>query len=726
MSNENSNQSSVAAQPPAGAARRGPGGGGGGPFRGGGGMGAPVQKAQDFKGTLRRLVQLLAPERSRLFMMLAFILLGVTLSVIGPRILGNATNVLFEGFVGRMLAQMGVPAGTPGAQVVEHLRAQGQDQMANMLSAMPNVVSGESINFTRLGEILLLVIGIYIASFLLNWIGNRIMTTAVQNTMLRLRQQVEYKLHRVPLSYIDSQERGEILSRVTNDIDNVAQSMTQSFAELVRSALMVVGVLVMMFSINWQLAAIALVTVPLAGFITMQIAKRSQPQFVEQWASTGRLNSHIEEMFTGQSLVKVYGQRQASADKFAVENEALFTSSQKAQAISGTIMPTMGFVGNLNFVIIAVVGGLKAASGGLTIGGIQAFIQYSRQFTQPISQIASMMNMLQSGVASAERVFGLLDAPDQSEDPTDPDRLGEVRGRVVFDDVSFSYVPEKPLIEHLDLVAEPGETIAIVGPTGAGKTTLVNLIMRFYDVNDGRITLDGIDIRDLTRQDLRSRIGMVLQDTWLFKGTIEDNLKYGVNRSITEEEFLAATKACHVDSFVRTLPDGYQTKLDGEGSSLSAGEKQLLTICRAFLADPEILILDEATSSVDTRTEVLVQQAMNALRSGRTSFVIAHRLSTIRDADKIVVMEDGHIVEVGNHDQLLAEGGAYARLYQSQFEAAAVEEEAEEPDPTTDMIAQVVANRQAHKGRRTTGPGRNRDGTVGTGTRRHPVVVYRE
>ncbi|MDR2702875.1 MAG: ABC transporter ATP-binding protein/permease [Cellulomonadaceae bacterium] len=652
-----------------------------------------MQKAQNFKGTLLRLIGFLGPEKNRFILMLAMIACGVTLSVIGPRILGSATNVLFEGFVGRMLGQMGVPPGTPASTVVEMLRGQGQEQMANMLSAMPNVVAGSSIDFHALGRILAGVIGLYLLSFLFNWMGNRIMTRAVQNTMLRLRQQVEFKLHRVPLSYIDSQERGEILSRVTNDIDNVAQTMTQSFAELFRNILMVVGVLIMMFTINWQLALIALVTVPLAAFFTMQIAKRSQPQFVEQWASTGRLNSHVEEMFTGQSLVKVYGQRAASAAKFQVENESLYESAQKAQAISGTIMPTMGFVGNLNYVIIAVVGGLKVASGGLTIGGIQAFIQYSRQFTQPISQIAAMMNMLQSGVASAERVFELLDAPDQVLEAENPTRLENVRGRVEFDDVSFSYSPDKPLIENLNLVAEPGETIAIVGPTGAGKTTLVNLIMRFYDVNSGRILLDGVDIRDMTRYDLRSRIGMVLQDTWLFRGTIEDNLKYGVKRPISEEEFLAATKACHVDSFVRTLPDGYKTKLDGEGASLSAGEKQLLTICRAFLADPEILILDEATSSVDTRTEVLVQQAMNALRSGRTSFAIAHRLSTIRDADKIVVMANGHIVEVGNHNELLEQGGAYARLYQSQFEAAVLDEAAVEVDPANAIVAQVMANR---------------------------------
>ena len=656
--------------PPVGAVRGpgGPAGGPGGGFRGGAGMGAPVQKAQDFRGTLGRLISYLGPERPRVVLVLALSVVSVVLSVMGPRILGNATNVLFEGVVGNMMAQFGAPVGTPAAAMAQTLRDSGQEQLAAMLGGVPNAVAGVGVNFARLGEILLWVIGLYVLSFLFGWLSNRIMVGAVQNTMRRLRDQVEWKLHRVPLSYIDSQERGEILSRVTNDIDNVAQTMTQTFAQLITSVLMVVGVLIMMFTIDWQLALIALITVPLAAFITMQIAKRSQPQFVEQWAATGRLNSHVEEMFTGQSLVKVYGQRTAAAQKFAVENDALYNSSRKAQAISGTIMPTMGFVANLNYVIIAVVGGLKVASGNLGVGDVQAFIQYSRQFTQPITQIASMMNMLQSGVASGERVFSLLDAPDQTPEPASPIKLGAVRGRVVFDDVSFAYTPDKPLIEHLNLVAEPGETIAIVGPTGAGKTTLVNLILRFYDVDGGRITLDGVDIRDMTRQDLRSRIGMVLQDTWLFKGTIEENLKYGVRRPITEAEFLAATQACHVDAFVRTLPDGYQTVLDDEGSSLSAGEKQLLTIARAFLADPEILILDEATSSVDTRTEVLVQQAMNALRSGRTSFVIAHRLSTIRDANKIVVMENGHIVEIGNHEQLLADRGAYARLYQSQFE----------------------------------------------------------
>jgi len=684
----------VAPPPPP---RRGPGGfGGPGPR----GAGAPVQKAQDFKGTLKRIFRLMEPERARLVAMAFLGVAAVTLSVIGPRVLGHATNVIFDGYIGKMMENMGVPAGTPGNQVVDLLRNQGQGQIADMLSGMPNVVSGVGIDFARMGRIILAVAGLYLCSFLFRWMMNRLMTRAVQNTMRRLRNNVEMKLHRVPLSYIDTQERGEILSRVTNDIDNVAQTMTQTFAELITSVLMVIGVVVMMFSISWRLALIALVTIPLALLVTTQIAKRSQPQFTRQWAATGKLNSHVEEMFTGHSLVKVYGQTDASAARFAEENEALYESSRNAQAISGTIMPSMGFISNLNYVVIAVFGGLQVAHGAMGVGDIQAFIQYSRQFTQPLSQIASMSNLLQSGVASAERVFQLLDAPEEIPDPENAVTLATNNGRVAFEDVYFSYTPDKPLIEDLNLVAEPGQTVAIVGPTGAGKTTLVNLVLRFYDVDSGRITLDGVDIRDLTRDDLRSRIGMVLQDTWMFKGTIRENLMYGVKRDISEEEFIAACEATHVDPFVRTLPEGYDTVLDGDASSLSAGEKQLLTIARAFLSDPEILILDEATSSVDTRTEVLVQQAMNALRHGRTSFVIAHRLSTIRDADIIVVMENGHIVETGNHETLLAQGGAYARLYQSQFESPLDEEPAEELDPTVALVSRVLDNRQSRLSRR--------------------------
>jgi ATP-binding cassette subfamily B multidrug efflux pump len=635
----------------------------GGPM---GAAGAPVAKALDFKGSLRRFAVVMRPERARVVWLTLCGIVSVALTVVGPKILGDATDVIFAGVVGRSL-----PEGATTAQVVDGLRAAGDDTQADMLASMDGVVPGQGVDFSRLGEILLWVLAIYVGAFLFGWLQSRIMTVAVQNTMRRLRDDVEAKLHRIPLSHVDKQARGEILSRVTNDIDNVAQTTTQTLAQLVTSLLTVVGVLAMMFWISWVLALVALVTVPLSVILTMQIAKRSQPQFVAQWAATGRLNAHVEEMFTGHALVKVYGHQAAAAEKFASENDALYEASRKSQFISGTMQPSMGFLANLNYVLVAVIGGLRVASGQLSIGDVQAFIQYSRQFTQPLTQIASMMNLLQSGVASAERVFELLDAPEQDPDPADPEQLGTVQGRVAFEDVSFSYVPDEPLIEHLDLVAEPGRTVAIVGPTGAGKTTLVNLLMRFYEVDGGRITLDGVDTRALTRDDLRSRIGMVLQDTWLFKGTIEENLRYGVRdgADVGEEEFLAATRATHVDPFVRTLPDGYDTVLDDEATALSAGEKQLLTIARAFLADPEILVLDEATSSVDTRTEVLVQQAMNALRVGRTSFVIAHRLSTIRDADLIVVMEHGRIVEQGDHDTLLAAGGAYARLYASQFAA---------------------------------------------------------
>jgi len=636
------------------------------------GMGMPVQKPLDFRGSLRRFAGTLRPERFNVFVVLVLGIGAVALTVLGPKLLGNATNVIFAGVVGSQL-----PAGVSVEQAEEGLRAQGQDRMADLLSGVPGVVPGQGVDFTLLMQTLGWVVAAYLGAFLFGWLQARITTGVVQRTMRSLRDQVEAKLHRIPLSYVDAQQRGEILSRVTNDIDNVAQTTTQTLAQLVTALLTVVGVLFMMFWISPLLAVVALVTVPLSVILTAQIAKRSQPQFVEQWASTGRLNAHIEESFTGHALVKVYGHQDATAEVFAKENDALYSSSFKAQFISGTIQPAMGFLANLNYVIVAVIGGLRVASGTLSLGDVQAFIQYSRQFTQPLTQVASMMNLLQSGVASAERVYGLLDAPEQEPDPAQSGKVEPVRGRVAFEDVTFSYTPDQPLITGLNLVAEPGQTIAIVGPTGAGKTTLVNLLMRFYEVDGGRITLDGVDTRDMSRDDLRSSIGMVLQDTWLFKGTIEENLRYGVpdGTEVTEEEFLAATRATHVDPFVRTLPDGYDTVVDEEGSSVSAGEKQLLTLARAFLADPAILVLDEATSSVDTRTEVLVQEAMNRLRKDRTSFVIAHRLSTIRDADVILVMEHGDIVEQGSHEDLLAAGGAYARLYESQFAAPVVTEE---------------------------------------------------
>nr|WP_245858832.1 ABC transporter ATP-binding protein [Luteimicrobium subarcticum] len=638
----------------------------------------PTEKAMNFGGSLKRFAGYLRAERLRVVAVVLVTVGSVVAAVAGPKLLGNATNVIFEGATGSLLGRY-LPAGTTADQAAAALRAQGQDTQADMVASMHGLVVGQGIDFHRLAVLLGWVLAVYVLSAVLMWLSGWITTTVVQHTVRRLRDEVEGKLHRLPLSYFDRQQRGEILSRVTNDIDNVAQSMQQTLSQMINSILTVVGVLAVMFWISPLLAVIALATVPLSVWLAATIAKRSQPQFIKQWATTGRLNAHIEEMYTGHSLVKVYGHQQRAIDTFDQENEELYGASFRAQFISGTIQPAMGFVGNLNYVIVAVVGGIKVASGSLSLGDVQAFIQYSRQFTQPLTQLASMMNLLQSGVASAERVFELLDADEQTPDAgaAGPER---VRGRVAFEDVSFSYVPDKPLIEHLDLVVEPGQTVAIVGPTGAGKTTLVNLVMRFYDVDGGRITLDGVDTRDMPRATLRSQVGMVLQDTWLFKGSIEENLRYGVadGRTVDEDEFLEAARATHVDPFVRTLPDGYATLLDDEGSSVSAGEKQLLTIARAFLADPPILILDEATSSVDTRTELLVQHAMNALREGRTSFVIAHRLSTIRDADLILVMEHGSIVEQGTHDDLLASGGAYARLYESQFAGAATEEETEQ------------------------------------------------
>jgi ATP-binding cassette subfamily B multidrug efflux pump len=645
---------------PAGAIGGRPQGGMGG--RPGAGMGMPTEKSLNFGPSAKRLMGRLRPERGRLILVIALAVVSVTMSVLGPWLLGKATNVIFNGAVSAKL-----PAGISKEQLLAGLKAQGKDQLVSMLQGM-DLNPGHGIDFAALQQILLAVVAIYLGAFVFGIFQARILNVSVQNTIFKLRRETEAKLHRLPLSYFDTIQRGELLSRVTNDIDNVSQSLQQTLSQVLVSLLTVIGVLVMMFTISPVLAIIALVSIPASLVLTMLIAKRSQKLFVDQWAKTGQLNAHIEESFTGHALVKVFGRSKAAEARFGELNLQLYKSSFGAQFVSGIIMPSMMFIGNLVYVGIAVIGGLFVANGSLSLGAIQSFIQYSRQFNQPLAQLGSMANLLQSGVASAERVFELLDAEEQSVDPT-PAESSEARtGTLTFEDVKFGYTPESTLISNLNLSVKPGQTIAIVGPTGAGKTTLVNLILRFYELNGGRITLDGVDIAKMTRDDLRGRIGMVLQDTWLFKGTIRDNIAYG-NPSATEDQIIEAAKATYVDRFVRTLPLGYDTILDDEASNVSAGEKQLLTIARAFLSRPTVLILDEATSSVDTRTEVLVQRAMAALREGRTSFVIAHRLSTIRDADLILVMEHGDIVEQGTHEELIKRDGPYAALYRSQFEA---------------------------------------------------------
>jgi ATP-binding cassette subfamily B protein len=628
--------------------------------------GIPGDKSMNFVPSAKRLLGRLRPHRVQVFGVILLAVFSVGLSVLGPKILGKATDIIFAGAIGKRL-----PSGQTKEQVIEQTRAAGNGRLADLLQGI-DLIPGVGIDFDALRNVLLLVLGLYAGAFLLSWLQGYILNGIVQQTIYDLRSEVEEKLNRLPLSYFDGAPRGELLSRVTNDIDNISTSLQQTLSQLLTSLLTVIGVVTMMFVVSPLLALIALVTIPISMVVTAAIAKRSQTKFVAQWRHTGALNGQIEEAFTGHELVKVFGRQKEIEAEFAKKNEELYQAAFGAQFISGLIMPLMMFIGNVNYVVIAVVGGLRVASGTMSLGDVQAFIQYSRQFTQPLTQVASMANLLQSGVASAERVFEVLDAKEQVPDDKAPAKVTDSRGRVEFEHVSFSYDPDKPLITDLSLVAEPGQTVAIVGPTGAGKTTLVNLIMRFYELNGGRITLDGVDITELTRHDLRSRIGMVLQDTWLFGGTIRDNILYG-NLNATEEDMLAAAKATYVDRFVHSLPDGYDTVIDEEGSNVSAGEKQLLTIARAFLADPQLLILDEATSSVDTRTEVLVQRAMAALRSDRTSFVIAHRLSTIRDADLILVMENGSIVEQGTHHQLLTTNGAYARLYNAQFSGAVVD-----------------------------------------------------
>ncbi len=595
-----------------------------------GGMGA-AEKAVTFGASAKRLIGMMRPERNLILFVIVISALATLGNSLGPVILARGTDLIFDGAL------------------------------------------GGGIDFSALGTVILEALAVYVVAGVVLWWASYLINDIVQRTVYRMREQVASKLNRLPITYFDRQPRGELLSRVTNDIDNIAQSLQQTLAQMLTNIFTVLGVLAIMLWLSPPLALVVLISVPLTALVTAQVMKRSQRRFVDMWRSTGELNGHVEEAFTGHSLVKVFGRQREVAAGFAAKNDEMYEASFKAQFISGIIMPCVFFIGNLSYVAIAVIGGIWVAAGTMTLGAVQAFIQYARMFTQPITQLASMTNLLQSGVASAERVFEVLDAEEQTSDAAGhlPEPL---QGRVEFEHVAFSYDPAKPLISDLSLVAEPGSTVAVVGPTGAGKTTLVNLLMRFYDTDAGRITIDGVDITDVPRRELRANIGMVLQDAWLFGGTIRDNIAYG-RPDATEAEILAAAEATYVDRFVHSLPDGYDTVIDDEGSNVSAGEKQLITIARAFLADPAILILDEATSSVDTRTELLVQNAMNALRGGRTSFVIAHRLSTIRDANTILVMEDGAIVEQGSHDALLEHHGAYQRLYRSQFAGGLVDEE---------------------------------------------------
>jgi ABC-type multidrug transport system fused ATPase/permease subunit len=622
------------------------------------GLDAPTERSKDFRGTALRLLRRLTPQRLPTVIVLLLGVVGIAIGVVGPLILGHATDLLFSGVIGRQL-----PAGITKEQAVEAARARGDGTFADLLSGM-NVVPGRGVDFGAVGRTLLLALVLYLVAAVMIWIQARLLNVIIQRTMVAVRSDVEDKVHRLPLSYFDSRQRGEVLSRVTNDVDNIQSSLSLTISQLLTSILTVVAVLAMMLTISPVLALITVMTVPLSLWSTRTIARRSRDQFIAQWRNTGRLNAHVEETYSGFTVVKTFGHRAIAEDRFRELNGDVYQASFRAQFLSGLVSPATTFVGNLSYVAVAVVGGLQVATGQISLGSIQAFIQYVRQFNQPLTQVASMYNTLQSGIASAERVFDLLDTDEQTPDPTDssPERRGP--GRVEFEHVGFAYRPGTPIIEDLSLVAEPGSTVAIVGPTGAGKTTLVNLLMRFYEVDSGRITIDGVDVTAMSRHALRSSIGMVLQDTWLFGGTIYDNIAYG-RPDADEEQVIEAAKAAHVDRFVATLPNGYQTQITDDGGNISAGEKQLITIARAILAQPSLLILDEATSSVDTRTELLIQQATAELRRDRTSFIIAHRLSTIRDADVILVMEAGRIVERGSHDELIDRHGEYWSMTQA-------------------------------------------------------------
>jgi ATP-binding cassette subfamily B protein len=617
---------------------------------------APTMRPRDFRTSTVRLVKLLAPQRRTAVAVTALSILGTVVGVVVPRILGHATDLLFNGVIGRRL-----PAGITKEQAVAAARAHGDNTFADLLSGM-HVVPGHGVDFDAVARTLALALVMYVLAAAMIYAQARLLNVTVRRSLQALRSDVEDKLHRLPLAYFDTRRRGEILSRVTNDIDNLQTSLSMTITQLLSAVLTVATVLLMMLSISALLTGLALLTVPLSIVVTRAIARRSQRLFVAQWTNTGRLNAHIEESYSGFTLVRTYGQRARIEDEFRRLNDDLYDASFGAQLISGMVAPATTFIGNLSYVAVAVVGGIQVATGQITVGNIQAFIQYVRQFNGPLNQVASMYNALQSGLASAERVFALLDEPEESpdRDASLPDIEGPT-GRVEFDHVSFGYQPGTTVIDDLSFIAEPGSTVAIVGPTGVGKTTLVNLLMRFYDVDSGRILIEGVDITDVSRQSLRSRIGMVLQDTWLFSGTIAQNIGYG-RPEASDDEVVAAAKAAYVDRFVHSLPDGYHTQVSDGGSSISAGERQLIAIARAFLVRPQLLVLDEATSAVDTRTELLIAKATHELRRDRTSFIVAHRLSTIRDADVILVMESGKVVEQGSHDELLARRGAYYRM----------------------------------------------------------------
>ena len=632
----------------------------GGPMMG---MTGPAAKSKDFQGSLKRLMREVGEERKTLYLVLALISTAVTIGSFGPKILGHATNDIFYGYLGHKL-----PAGVTKAQAVAGLRARGQGTLADVLQKS-DVVPGKGIDFTAISHWIFLALALYAISSLFLWLQQYLMAGVTQKTVFRLRRLAEEKIGRLPLSYFDTTSRGDLLSRITNDVDNISTSMQQGLSQILNAVLTVVSVLAMMIWISPILALVSLIAIPLSMFASVRIAKASQKQFIAQWDWTGKLNGHVEEMHTGHALVKVFGRRKQAIEDFDVLNENLYGSSFNAQFMSGIIQPSTQLISNLIYVGISVLGGYRVATGTMSLGDVQAFIQYSRQFGMPLAQIAGLMNTVQSGVASAERLFELLDAPEEAPDKPDSTPIGRATGAIEFKNVSFRYVEDQPLIEGFNLSVNPGQTIAIVGPTGAGKTTLVNLIMRFYEINGGEITLDGINTRDITRDDLRRQFGMVLQDTWLFTGSMRENIAFG-SADPDHQKVEAAAKAANIDHFLRALPQGYDSLLTDDNATVSNGERQLLTIARAFMADPAILILDEATSSVDTRTEVLVQQAMAKLRAGRTSFVIAHRLSTIRDADIILVMDKGSLVEQGNHEQLMEAKGFYYNLYASQFASA--------------------------------------------------------